>query len=63
MTFVNQNTFSGAAVGGGFLDTVVGFGNRRGVFSNEAVLGSAPIAHAAQKIKDPVAQFVITICH
>ncbi len=63
MTFVNQYTFSGAAVGGGFLDTVVRFGNRRGVFSDMACLGSAPIAHAAPKIKGPVAQRFISICH
>lgn len=54
-----SNAFSGAAVGGGFLGTVVRFGVARGVFSNEAGLGSAPIAHAASKIKDPVIQGII----
>ena len=32
------------------------FGFSRGVFSNEAGLGSAPIAHAASSAKDPVKQ-------
>ncbi|MBR5542835.1 MAG: sodium:alanine symporter family protein [Oscillospiraceae bacterium] len=32
------------------------FGFSRGVFSNEAGLGSAPIAHAASSAKDPVRQ-------
>ena len=32
------------------------FGIGRGVFSNEAGLGSAPIAHAASSTKDPVKQ-------
>ena len=32
------------------------FGFSRGVFSNEAGLGSAPIAHAASSTKDPVKQ-------
>ena len=34
------------------------FGVARGIFSNEAGLGSAPIAHAASTTKDPVAQGV-----
>lgn len=54
-----SNAFSGTAVGGGFLGTVVRFGVARGVFSNEAGLGSAPIAHAASKIKDPITQGII----
>jgi AGCS family alanine or glycine:cation symporter len=53
------NAFSGMAVGGGLIGTVVRFGVARGVFSNEAGLGSAPIAHAASKIKDPVIQGLI----
>ncbi len=57
-----NNAFSGVAVGGGFLGAVVRFGNGRGVFSNEAGLDSAPIAHAVSKIKDPVAQCINTIC-
>lgn len=54
-----SNAFSGTAVGGGFIGTVVRFGVARGVFSNEAGLGSAPIAHAASKINDPVVQGII----
>ncbi|MCG8617045.1 MAG: sodium:alanine symporter family protein [Desulfobacterales bacterium] len=54
-----SNAFSGTAVGGGFLGTVVRFGVARGVFSNEAGLGSAPIAHAASKIEDPITQGII----
>ena len=53
------NAFTGQAVGGGLLGTVVRFGVARGVFSNEAGLGSAPIAHAASKIKEPVIQGII----
>ncbi|WDP88282.1 MAG: sodium:alanine symporter family protein [Desulfobacter sp.] len=58
-SMIFSNAFSGTAVGGGFLGTVVRFGVARGVFSNEAGLGSAPIAHAASKIKDPVVQGII----
>jgi AGCS family alanine or glycine:cation symporter len=53
------NAFSAKAVGGGLIGTVIRFGVARGVFSNEAGLGSAPIAHAASKIKDPVVQGII----
>ncbi|MGB3368308.1 MAG: sodium:alanine symporter family protein [Acidaminobacteraceae bacterium] len=43
------NAFSSKAVSGGFLGTVIRYGVSRGVFSNEAGLGSSAIAHAASK--------------
>ncbi|SNT25418.1 alanine or glycine:cation symporter, AGCS family [Anaerovirgula multivorans] len=49
------NAFTGAAVGG-VLGTVLRMGIARGVFSNEAGLGSAPIAHAASKNENPVTE-------
>lgn len=58
-SMIFSNAFSGTAVGGGLIGTVIRFGVARGVFSNEAGLGSAPIAHAASKIKDPVIQGII----
>ena len=48
-----------AALGGAAgisLKTAISWGLRRGVFSNEAGLGSAPIAHASTSEKDPVKQ-------
>ncbi len=48
-----------AVLGGGCgiaLMTVIQMGIARGVFSNEAGLGSAPMAHAATSAKDPVEQ-------
>jgi len=46
------------AMAGGFAGAVVArtirFGVARGVFSNEAGLGSAPMAHAAAKTKEPI---------
>ena len=53
------NAFNSTAVSGGFIGTVVRMGVARGVFSNEAGLGSAPIAHAASKTNDPVRQGII----
>lgn len=54
-----SNAFNARAVGGGLFGTVIRFGVARGVFSNEAGLGSAPIAHAASTETDPVKQGII----
>jgi len=55
--------FTGSAASGGFAGAAVWmairFGVARGVFSNEAGLGTAPIAHAAARTNDPVRQGVI----
>ncbi|MCT7655235.1 sodium:alanine symporter family protein [Oceanimonas sp. NS1] len=51
-----QGGFAGAAVW-----AAIRFGVARGVFSNEAGLGSAPIAHAAAKTDNPVRQGLIAM--
>ncbi|SHG82662.1 alanine/glycine:cation symporter family protein [Ferrimonas marina] len=51
-----QGGFAGAAVW-----AAIRFGVARGVFSNEAGLGSAPIAHASAKTNDPVRQGLIAM--
>ena len=55
-----SSAFSLEAVGGGIFGYAIMLamknGFARGVFSNEAGLGSAPIAHAASNTKDPVEQ-------
>lgn len=54
------NAFTGTAAVGGFTGTVmmqaIRFGVARGIFTNEAGLGSAPIAHAAATTDHPVRQ-------
>lgn len=50
--------FTGKAAAGGFIGMVIK-GVARGVFSNEAGLGSAAIAHAAARTDDPVRQGTI----
>jgi AGCS family alanine or glycine:cation symporter len=52
--------FTGTAAAGGFIGMVIK-GVARGVFSNEAGLGSAPIAHAAAKTDNPVRQGTIAM--
>ena len=58
-----HDAFNGHAAVGGFSGAVIAqairFGIARGLFSNEAGQGSAPIAHAAAKTKDPVQQGTI----
>jgi alanine or glycine:cation symporter, AGCS family len=60
-----SNIFSGTAAMGGFLGAGVAFafnrGVNRGLFSNEAGQGSAPIAHAAAKTKHPAAEGMVSI--
>ena len=55
-----DSAFNGHAAVGGFSGAVVmmaiQFGIARGLFSNEAGLGSAPIAHAAARTDSPVRQ-------
>ena len=55
-----DSAFNGHAATGGFagaaMMAAIRFGVARGIFSNEAGLGSAPIAHAHAQTKDPVQQ-------
>ena len=56
-----SNAFSGEAAAGGAFGQVVLMGFKRGIFSNEAGLGSAPIAHAAANTNDPVRQGTVAM--
>ena len=60
-----HHAFTGTAAAGGFAGSTVlmaiHFGVARGLFSNEAGLGSAPIAHAAAKTNDAVHQGLIAM--
>ncbi len=60
-----EAAFTGSAATGGFAGATVWaalrFGVARGIFSNEAGLGSAPIAHAAAKTDQPVEQGMIAM--
>lgn len=59
------SAMTGSAATGGFAGATVWaalrFGVARGIFSNEAGLGSAPIAHAAAKTDQPVQQGMIAM--
>jgi alanine or glycine:cation symporter, AGCS family len=60
-----SNVFSGSAAAGGFLGATFAYsfnrGVARGLFSNEAGQGSAPIAHAAARAQEPVSEGMVAI--
>lgn len=60
LSLVFSSAFSGAAATGGFAGSTImlamRYGIARGLFSNEAGLGSAPMVHAAAKTDHPVRQ-------
>ncbi|PHR66916.1 alanine/glycine:cation symporter family protein [Pseudidiomarina marina] len=59
------DAFTGSAATGGFLGATFAYafnrGVNRGLFSNEAGQGSAPIAHASAKADEPVSEGMVSI--
>jgi AGCS family alanine or glycine:cation symporter len=49
------------AAGGGAIGAAIQYGVARGVFSNEAGLGSAPMAHAAARTTEPVREGLVAL--
>ena len=62
---VFRDAFTGSAATGGFLGATFAYafnrGVNRGLYSNEAGQGSAPIAHASARTKEPVAEGMVSI--
>lgn len=62
---VFKDAFNGSAAAGGFLGASFAYafnrGVNRGLFSNEAGQGSAPIAHAAARAEEPVSEGMVSI--
>lgn len=60
-----SDIFSGSAATGGFIGANLAFafnkGVGRGLFSNEAGQGSAPIAHASAKANEPLSEGMVAI--
>lgn len=56
-----SDAFTGKAMAGGAIGTVIKMGVARGLFSNEAGLGSAPIAAAAAKTDYPGRQALVSM--
>jgi len=64
-SLIITHAFTPIAASGGFSGAVISkairYGITRGVFSNEAGLGSTPIAHAAAKTESPLSQACISM--
>lgn len=64
-TMIFHDAFSGTAATGGFAGAAVAqairWGVARGLFSNEAGLGSAPIAHGAAQTSEPVREGLVAM--
>ncbi|WP_066628972.1 alanine/glycine:cation symporter family protein [Labilibacter marinus] len=62
---VFADVFTGSAATGGFLGATIAFafnrGVNRGLFSNEAGQGSAPIAHSAARAHEPVSEGLVAL--
>ncbi|HKI89441.1 MAG TPA: alanine/glycine:cation symporter family protein [Draconibacterium sp.] len=56
-----QDAFTGQAVLGGSLGAVIITGVRRAAFSNEAGLGTAPMAHGAAKTSEPIREGLVAM--
>jgi AGCS family alanine or glycine:cation symporter len=65
ITAIIGDVFTGTAAAGGFLGGSIAFafnrGVNRGLFSNEAGQGSAPIAHAAARAHEPVSEGLVAL--
>lgn len=64
LTLIIQSAFGGRAAAGGALGAILlsmQKGVARGIFSNEAGLGSAPIAAAAVRTNEPAAQGLVSM--
>ena len=60
-SLIIQDAFSGNAIAGGAIGTMISIGVRRGLFSNEAGSGTETMAHGAAKTKEPVREGLVAM--
>jgi AGCS family alanine or glycine:cation symporter len=58
---INNDAFSGHAVAGGVLGTVIVTGIQRAAFSNEAGIGTEAMAHGAAQTREPVREGMVAM--
>lgn len=61
LQLIVTDAFSGNAVLGGALGALIINGVKRGTFSNEAGLGTAPLAHGAAKTNEPIREGLVAM--
>ena len=60
-SLILKDAFTGNAVSGGALGSMIIIGVRRGMFSNEAGTGSETMAHGAAKTKEPIREGLVAM--
>jgi AGCS family alanine or glycine:cation symporter len=60
-SLIISDAFTGNAVAGGAIGTMISIGVRRGLFSNEAGSGTETMAHGAAKTKEPVREGLVAM--
>lgn len=60
-SLIIKDAFSGNAVAGGAIGSMISIGVRRGLFSNEAGTGTETMAHGAAKTKEPVREGLVAM--
>ncbi len=61
LTLIINDAFTGNAVLGGALGAIIIAGARRAAFSNEAGIGTAPMAHGAAKTTEPIREGLVAM--
>ena len=61
ISLIFQDAFTGDAVSGGALGTMIVVGVKRGLFSNEAGTGTETMAHGAAKTTEPVREGLVAM--
>ena len=61
LVLIIKDAFTGEAVAGGSLATVILIGVRRGAFSNEAGIGTESMAHGAAQTQEPIREGVVAM--
>ena len=60
-SLIIKDAFSGNAIAGGAIGTMISIGVRRGLFSNEAGSGTETMAHGAAKTKEPIREGLVAM--
>lgn len=61
LSLIVTDAFSGSAVAGGAIGTVIMIGVRRGAFSNEAGIGTESMAHGAARTREPIREGIVAM--
>ena len=61
IALILTDAFTGEAVGGGALLTVILYGVQRGAYSNEAGIGTEALAHGAARTREPIREGLVAM--